>query len=614
MTETQYLHNLAVKLLPEKFSGSMVEYFDGVLRLPYSTRHPVYVAEESPWLIEPMRAICDPNIRRVDVRGPAGCAKSLIGEMYIAWCIPNEPGLFYYVHQSDPDGADAMEDRIYPLIQQNDFLARYLPSDRHKARNAKIVFPHMSLYCVGANMSAAQSKRVKHLVMEEPHMYRPGMMSAFEKRCEGVRNPKILTLSTGSVVGDESDVSFNAGSCEEWMVPCPECNQFQAMNDNKDRLRFDRNETTVLDDGTYNWRTIIPTVRYNCEHCGIDWPTDEKFRMEQALLGRYEARNPNAPSNHRSFHLGAESVHYFPLSQLLMEKLKAAYAAKCGQVEPLKDYIQKRRAAAWDESPDNDESAHDFERMKGQYLLGDVHEDEITRFLCIDNQAGKASQGQGAHRWYVCRSFGATESRIIECGRVQTWEEVEEVRKRLQVLPARTMVDIAFDTVATQEIIARYGWQGLWGETTGKEFFPHREMWNGKPIIRRYPYSTMQLGHVGLGKSGERKQARYYFWCGQAVKNFYHRLKSGMANYRWTVAQNVSSDYQRHTQAEFKRQVLTKANTKKWEWVAQKGKDNHLLDCDQMCLVAAMMDRNLQLVITNGEHEVQPETEAEESK
>ena len=81
-------------MIPEKFGGSMVEYFDGKLRLPHSTRYPMYIAEESPWLIEPMRAIGEPGIKRVDVRGPAGAAKSLIGEMHIAWTIDNEPGLY----------------------------------------------------------------------------------------------------------------------------------------------------------------------------------------------------------------------------------------------------------------------------------------------------------------------------------------------------------------------------------------------------------------------------------------------------------------------------------------------------------------------------------------
>ena len=57
--------------IPEKFEGTIVDRFNGALRIPSSTRYPVYIAEESPWLIEPLRAMSDPTIRRVDVRGSA---------------------------------------------------------------------------------------------------------------------------------------------------------------------------------------------------------------------------------------------------------------------------------------------------------------------------------------------------------------------------------------------------------------------------------------------------------------------------------------------------------------------------------------------------------------
>ena len=545
-----------------------------------------------------MRAMSDPKIRRVDFRAPAGAAKSLVGEVHIAHAIAEEPGLYYYVWQTDEDGKDAMEDRIYPMIEANEMLATRLPVDRNKKRMAKVAFPHMSLYCVGANLSAAQSKRVKYLTMEEPHLYGPGMMTAFEKRVEGVRNYKILTLSTGSILGDESDESFMSGTCEEWQLPCPHCQTFQTPVDSRDRLRAQIDGETCDEAGEYNWSKILPTVRYNCEHCGMDWPTSEEARKEQSRLGRYVVTNPNAAEDHRSFHLEAVSVHYFPLSKILMEKMKAVSAYKRGAIEPFKDYMQKRRAMAWDESPAMTDEKAAFERSKGEYMKGDPHEFEIARFLTIDNQAGKASRGEGAHRWYVCRSFGPNECRIIDEGRITSWEEIEEKRIALGVEPARTLVDIAFDTAAVQAVCVRYGWQGLWGDNSGKKSFPHHEnvMTPSGParIVRHYPYSSPNIGHVGIGKSGERRQARYFFWCQRPIKDLWHRLKNGMTSYRWTVAKDVSDAYRDQTNVEYKKQVIEKkTGQKKWEYFVPSGKDNHLTDCDQMCLTAAVMDPRL---------------------
>lgn len=613
MTDTEYLRETLDGIVQLPFQGDMVEWADGKLKIPYSVRYPIYIAAESPWLIEPLRALSDPMVKRVDVRMPAGAAKSLIGEIQIGHCLDQDPGMYYYVWQTDDDAKDAMEDRIYPMIEANEFLAKRMPVDRNKKRGSKIAAPHMSLYAVGANLSAAQSKRVKRLTMEEPHLYGPGMMTAFEKRVEGVKDSKILTLSTGSVIEDESDESFNAGSFEVWQVPCPYCNQFQTMSDHRDRLRAKIDKETCDDEGDYVWTKILPTVRYNCEHCEMDWPTDEKSRREQSALGRYIATNPNAPDDHRSFHMEAVSVHYFPLSKLVMEKIKATVAARRGAMEPLKDYIQKRRAMAWDDEPvDTDQDAA-FDRSKGNYNKKDPFEGEIARFLDIDNQAGKASKGEGAHRWYVCRAFSATECRLIDEGRIASWEEMEEKRIELGVEPARTMVDIAFDTAAVQAVCVRYGWQGLWGDNTNKRSFPHHEtvLVQNKPtrITRNFPFSSVNIGHVGIGQKGVRRQARYFFWCQDPIKDMWHRLKNGLSTYRWTVPQDTSEDYRKQIQAEYKVTTVEKKTGRKVRVYKHKT-DNHMTDCDQMCLVSALMDTRIRDILWS----VTDEKEAEEQE
>jgi hypothetical protein len=585
---------------------TILEWADGNLKLPQSVRYPVFLAEEAAWLSEPLRAISDPNVKRVDIRGPAGSAKSLIGEIHIAYVIENDPGFYYYVWQTDDDAKDAMEDRVVPMLEGNETLFKLLPTDRAKKRIQKIAFFNMPLYAVGANESAAQSKRVKYLTMEEPHMYKPGMMRAFEKRIEGVKNPKIITLSTGSVIGDESDEAFNSGSCEEWEVPCPFCNQFQRMTDQRDRLKSDRDENTIDKDGHFIWHKLLETVRYNCEHCGMDWPKDQAFRRKQSLMGRYTATNTNSKVDHRSFHIEASAIYWVSLESILEEKLKASYAAKRGALEPLKDYMQKRRALAWDESPADNDGA-DVERMTGQYLklqetgvpgkkIGEF-DGEIGRFLTIDNQAGRASRGEGAHRWYVCRAWSGTESRIIDEGRIVTWEELEELRIKLGVEPDRTLVDCAFDTQAVQSVCLRYGWLGLWGDTTNKDSYPHHEQvitQNGpQRVTRKLPYSPVNFGHVGLGLNRRQGSARYFFWCNQPIATLYHRIRSGMTTYRMTIAQDTSEAYKKQTAVEYKRQMIDSKGGKYWAWFRPPSKDDHLLDADQMNLVAAMMDSRI---------------------
>ena len=359
---------------------------------------------------------------------------------------------------------------------------------------------------------------------------------------------------------------------------------------------------TCDEQGEYIWPKIMPTVRYNCAHCAKDWPTDSKFRHDQSQRGKYISTNPNAPEDHRSFHMEATSIYYegFSLAETLKLKLTAVQAYKRGAIEPFKNYMQKQRAMAWDDSPSMVDEKASYDRSKGEYLLREHHEDEISRFLCVDNQAGKASQG--AHRWVTCRSFGPMECRLIEAKMVTTWEQVEELRIELGVEPARTLVDVAFDTAAVQAVCVKYGWQGLWGDATAKDSFPHHEnvMTPTGParVTRRLPFSPVQIGHKGIGKSGQRMQARYFWWCQKPIKDMWHRLKNGLTSYRWTVAQNTPEEHRKQTNVEFKKQQTDKKTGKKtWHWCIPSGADNHLTDTDQMCLVAAIMDKNLQPIL-----------------
>jgi hypothetical protein len=138
-------------------------------------------------------------------------------------------------------------------------------------------------------------------------------------------------------------------------------------------------------------------------------------------------------------------------------------------------------------------------------------------------------------------------------------------------------------------------------------------MANGQRITRRYPFSSVNVGHVGIGTDKTRRQARYFFWCQEPIKSLYHRLRGGLSSYRLTVPQNISADYVKHTSSEFKRMEIARDGSKKWRWTVMKGRPNHLLDCDQMSVVAALLDVRIRAVlyVTGGiEEETSPAPES----
>lgn len=140
------------------------------------------------------------------------------------------------------------------------------------------------------------------------------------------------------------------------------------------------------------------------------------------------------------------------------------------------------------------------------------------------------------------------------------------------------------------------------GDNTNKKGFPHRFTIPGQePLIRYLPFSAETYGHVGIGFDGQKKQARYYFWVNQTIRSLYHRLRDGLCSYRFSVHQPGQEDglpdYMAHTGIEYQRQDIDSGGEKKWLWVRPESKPDHQLDCDQMNLVAALMDPRLRQIL-----------------
>ena len=586
------LQSYLASCIKEKNLVGIADWASGYLKIPSSTRYPIFDVHESFWWKEPLDAFCDPEVRRIDIRGPVGSAKSLCGEIIIAWIIEHAPGPVYYVWQSDEDGKDAMEDRLLPMLEANDCLSKKLPVEKNKRRVCKIMLPTMPLYVVGANPNNAQSKRIKYLIMEEPHLYEQGMLRAFEGRTEGVRGTKIVTLSTGSVLHDDSDRAFMSGSQHEWQVPCPHCNQYQPPIETNETLKGERNEKTIDPDGNWRWGEYLKTLKYHCVHCGKPWPADENFRKQQSWKGKYVQKNFNCRPDHRSFHIESCGIHWTPYATIIEEKVKAVNASKRGNLEDLREYVQKRKGNAWDESPPGI-GEKDVTRLTGAHHKGDAWSEAISLFLTFDNQAGKSRLGEGEHRWYTCWGFSESEMRLIDEGRITTWEECEELRMRLKVEARKTFVDIAYDTARCHSICCRYGWRGLWGDNKRKEAFPHHERkQDGSTITRYYPFSAPMRGHRQNSPQG-MQESIYFSWSHATIAQLYHTIKDGMSSYKMVLPVDVSTQFLEHQNAEHKQKSIDKKGRPVHEWIRNPNRDDHLLDCSEMALVAALMSSTI---------------------
>lgn len=550
--------------------------------LPDSTRTPVFTFRYTPHFRDIFQALNNKAIKRTHIMMPAGSGKSMIGEIEIAFSIENDPGFFYWVWPGDQDAKDQVEDRLKSILTANRFLAKLMPQDRSKRRNTKIIFSDMIFQAVGANESNAQRVRAYKLRMEEPHLFDPGFLAKFRKRLVGVKQATEATFSTGSVLEDESDIAWKESTCRECAVKCPTCQVFHVPADK--HLKWDKNEVT-WDEDKHEYRTqeLKKTVRYEFPCCGhvfkSGWNPKEDIdeaRLELIQHYQWEAQNPNASGDIEGYHNNFFFVPWLNIEDVALEKIRATAAAHRGQLEMLKDYVQKTLAEAWDEAPrDTDKNA-----TKGGYVLGQKWDDELVRFLSNDVQKD--------HFWTVCRAYNREgKSRLIWCGRLETYDQIEAKRIELKVDPRRTGIDCVFDTNIVHQHCVKFGWLGLWARDV--PYFPKIRP-NQKPL--HLPYSEPQRGHVGLGLGGKMQVAVYFFWSNPTIKDLWHNMKNSKDS-GYTTADDAGAEYEKQTAAEYKRQETTKGGAKVWRYYVPQHKDDHLGSAEQINLVMAMMDMRL---------------------
>jgi hypothetical protein len=575
-----------------KFEGNPLEWLEQSVTFPHSARSTAFSHKIAPWWNQIIRDYADPHVRQIVVQACTGAGKSTLLESLSCWIVAHDPGPTLAITQTDQTSKEWLETRLSPVFHACDPVRKLMPANRHHVRKDAILFPHMPFLMGGANVSNAQEKSVRHLLLDEAWTY-SDLIGQFKARHHDRFDRKTLIVSQSWESPHALDDEYQSGQRFYWAYKCVSCREL--VRPEFVNIKYDEAKNT---DGEWQWGEVMASVRHECPHCQHTLQDNATGRRTLCDNSTWYAEDGDHMGAHRSYHVPAQAVWWIRWADLVVQWLRANDAKHVGMLEPLKDFRMKRQAQPWkavEELPKIDLEASDYTAagMEG----GQQIPDEFDRMMTIDVQQD--------HYWAVIRAWTKEgTSRLVFAGKVLTETALREIQTRHKVNDRRTFMDAGNSFHGTvYDRCAKFGWLALIGR--GQDNFLVREPKTGKTYRRLYNDWDKVIAPTTRGPDGKRLWVLFSYWASDPIKDILARLRNIGAP-TWEFPKDVAEEYVKHLNSEVKRDTVdkaTKRTRKRWTFV---GRPNHLWDCEAMQVCAALM-----LKILPDIHEVELDEETQ---
>jgi phage terminase large subunit GpA-like protein len=560
--------------------GDIVKWLeDNIRQIPFSPMPSGFRVAETPWLAEPLRAFADPEIRLVQLIAPIQSGKSLAAEMLSCFIIARQPAPTLYLNDQDSNAADWMQSRLRVLWENVPAVLSKLTKDEEKKKAGTVQTADMTFWCLGAfNEKNLQRRSIRWLIGDETWLWPQGHLAEASARVTSFGwLGKRIFMSQGSFQGDDTEACWQTTDKRTWSFACPECGFKQPFK--WEQIRIPENATDA--DGDWNFQVIKVDTTYECEGCLHRFKDTRTNRDAMNANGFYAKQNPTADDAQVGFHWNALAARSWGGLAEMYLRAKNAIDAN-GDAKAMQIFEQKQLAKFWSDAPD----AFDTLQAIGQYKMGDawgeaslidpatrkVHNDHTRekqlklRFMTVDVQRN------GFYCLIRAWALGG-ESRLHKWKFVQTWEDVAQLAKVNEVIPAFVYVDCGdqFDDVIRQCGINK--WTALRGDQ--RYDFPWRiQTPQGFKMVAKV-YAPARLVNVGTGA------VRVHHFSNLALKDQLSRLRR---TGKHSCANDAGQDYLDQMDSE----VRVKNVTGKPEWKRIGKRANHLWDCEVMQFIPAL--------------------------
>ena len=541
-------------------------------------------------------ALQNDAVREVVVYKAVSYGGTMIADVWLPWTVANDPGNFLFILPTKELADGHADMRTMPILEHCPPVAKLFPKDEDQKRRRDVLWNHgAALFVQGAALRLLQAKRVRYLFGDEAWNWEPGRLQEAIARTQAHQDQgvsKVLICSQGGEVMDELDERWQEGTQNIWTVPCLNCDKFFALrwegfrpDGSRWGMRYDQNERTRDARGRWNLSEVLPTVRYECPHCGQANIQNERLEQHWNLRGKDVAENPRANPAYQSFRRPA--MIFRDWKELVTEWLKANDAWKKGIPDPRREFIQKQLAEPWSE-----------ERAQlgqsGRLVAYDVNakwDETYAIFLTVDVQED--------HFWFVVRAWSKNgKSRRLDFGKLFSWTEIELKQEQWKSKGKVSVICDCRFRIKDVYFFCRKNnfWTAALGEKRKSFSIPLTKY--GRKVGHK-EQSYLEDPNSGDPERGTTMQGRMYcnrvFWSNPTTFEVLRRLRDGRGE-EWLCPTGgdpeKEADYNRQLHSTYKRRERSK-KTGRWEEVWFQSTNDHLWDCECMQVIGAKMAKVL---------------------
>ena len=541
----------------------------------------------TPYIREPLECFKDPAITDLTLCFGSQTSKTTALMIGCAWRIKNRPCPAIWVMPTENLARSFSENRWQPMINDCGVLRDTKTRESKKFKTLEMVFQDCVLTFVGSNSPASLASRPAGLlIMDEidkfarPSAREAGAVQLAENRTKTYANPLRAKSSTPTTKDGEIWNAFMNGDQRYYYVPCPHCEKKQRLVWPQVKWESDKKE----EEDIYDYERVLKTAYYECMYCKGQITNGHKTSMLRS--GEWIAHNPRAAYSARSYHLNSL---YAPWKSCGFGELAVKFLQDKNSLLGLQDFVNSILAEPWAE-----QEVQDIEIQVGAYSLKEMRPDEKI-IMSVDVQESK-----GFHTWVVVRGWKSNgESRLIWCGRIESWGDLVALQQEYSIKSTCVFVDSGDQTRMVYEQCCKNGWIALFGSDQSG----FAELINGHKVSR--PFVRIASGDPFSGKMAGSKfgwkwrLCPVWRWSNPTIKDVLHNLLKTDG----FIAIDTPEVWHSHIRAEIKKLVRNPATGRSKMMWKQISKDSHLRDCECMNIVGAALHKLVNITTSEIKHD-----------